>query len=47
MTTPEAIAELMEQYNKARSEWVAKLGDQFDEGQFHAWFTKQVTRAKQ
>jgi hypothetical protein len=46
MTTPEAIAELMNQYNTARAEWIAKLGDLFDEAEFHAWFTQQVTEKK-
>jgi hypothetical protein len=46
MTTPEAIAELMNQYNAARAAWVAKLGDLFDEADFHAWFTRQVTGKK-
>jgi hypothetical protein len=46
MTTPEAIAELMNQYNAARAAWVAKLCDLFDEADFHAWFTRQVTGKK-
>ena len=38
----EALKELMDAYNKARSEWLSRLGPAFDEGAFHAWFTKQV-----
>lgn len=40
-----AIRELMEAYDKARAEWMARLGPAFDEGEFHAWFTGQVRRA--
>lgn len=42
----EAIKELMDAYNAARTEWRAKLGDDFDEAAFHAWFTEQVMREK-
>ena len=42
MTTPEAIAELMNKYNEARAMWIEKMGDKFNENEFHAWFTKQV-----
>ena len=44
-TTPEAIKELMAAYIKAKAEWLARLGTEFDEGEFHAWFTAQVRRA--
>lgn len=41
----EVIRELMEAYDKARAEWIDRLGTDFDEGEFHAWFTAQVRRA--
>ena len=40
-----AIAELMANYNEARSRAVAALGNRFEEAQFHAWFTAQVREA--
>ena len=43
MTAVEAFAELMTKYNESRAAAIARLGDQFDEKAFHAWFTKQVT----
>lgn len=42
MTNAAVLAELLEKYNTARNEWAAKLGDEFNEVEFHAWFTAQV-----
>ena len=42
MTTARAFAELMQQYNTRRAQWEKELGDQFNEAEFNAWFTKQV-----
>ena len=45
-TITAAFAELVSKYTAAREEWIAKLGADFDEAQFHAWFTLQVTSAR-
>ena len=39
MTTTQAFAELMQQYNTRRAHWEQELGDKFNEAEFNAWFT--------
>jgi len=38
----EALKEIMAEYNKARSIWEREKGSEFNEEEFHAWFTAQV-----
>ena len=40
--TQSAILELIQKYDKARKEFIAEFGDDFNEEDFRAWFTSQV-----
>ena len=42
MTEQATIRELMTRYNEARAQWIEAKGENFNEAEFHAWFTKQV-----
>lgn len=44
MTTADTIREIMNRYNEARANWTEKKGEDFNEAEFHAWFTKQVKK---
>jgi hypothetical protein len=43
MTEQEALRELMNRYNEARARWIKEKGENFDEAEFHAWFSEQAT----
>jgi hypothetical protein len=40
----QAIRELMIKYEEQKDVWVKKMGEKFNEDEFHAWFTKQVLK---
>lgn len=42
MTEQATIRELINSYNEARAQWIKVKGKNFDETEFHAWFTMQV-----
>jgi hypothetical protein len=42
MQMRDAMREIMNRYNEARAIWIEKKGKDFNENEFHAWFTKQV-----
>ncbi|ACB28237.1 hypothetical protein [Methylobacterium radiotolerans] len=39
---PAILAEIMVEYDTARSRAIQAQGSQFNEAAFHAWFTEQV-----
>ena len=42
MNNVDTIREIMNRYNEARAMWIKKKGEDFNEDEFHAWFTTQV-----
>lgn len=42
MTNANTLSEIMARYNESRTAWIKKKGGNFNEDEFHEWFTKQV-----